>query len=39
MLMAEPLNMCVCGWISSATVNHQRCDEMTFSQYVCGWVD
>ena len=34
-LLAEPLNVCVCGWISGATMNHQQCDEMTFSQCVC----
>ena len=33
-LLAAPLNVCV-GWISGMTMNHQRCDETTFSQCVC----
>ena len=27
MLWAEPLRICVYGWISGMTMNHQQCDE------------
>ena len=33
MLWAEPLRMCVYGWISRTTVNHQRCDERGVNQH------
>ena len=38
MLWAEPLRMCVYGWISGTTINHQGCGERGVNQHLSEFV-